>query len=208
MAGTLKDRFLLSALSPLNILLKITGVFVNQNSEAQWRQRLYRFWTFFLLILAIQSNIYIFVRRTLIIELLSTIWEINVDRLIQVLLNALIRLNGLVFDTTIHLIFMFKLWPSVILYLETLETVDLNFGRPNLWPIKRYSLFGLIYVLFTVRFLYKWYRADESVHNVNYFSKVVFQWICSTYSESYNLNRQFYWLDVFQKVIRVFSNQW
>lgn len=46
------------------------------------------------------------------------------------------------------------------------------------------------------------------MHNVNYFSKVVFQWICSTYSELYNLNRQFYWLDVFQKVIRVFSNQW
>ncbi len=153
MAGTLKDRFLLSALSPLNILLKITGVFVNQNFEAQWRQHLYRFWTFFLFILAIQSNIYIFVRRTLIIQLLSTIWEINVDRLIQVLLNSLIRLNGLVFDTTIHLILVFKLWPSVILYLETLETVDLDFGRPNLSPIKRYSLFSLIYVLLTVRFL-------------------------------------------------------
>ncbi|EFX89767.1 hypothetical protein DAPPUDRAFT_310195 [Daphnia pulex] len=185
MAGTLRDRFLLSALSPLNILLQITGVFVNQNSEAQWRQRLYRFWTFFLLILAVQSNIYIFVRRTLIIQLLPTIRQINVDRLIQVLLNSLIRLNGLVFDTMIHLILVFQLWPSVILYLETLETVDLDFGRPNLSPIKRFSLFSLIYVLLTV----------------------VLQWIISTYSEFYHLNRQAYWLDVFQKVIRVFANQ-
>ena len=43
--------------------------------------------------------------------------------------------------------------------------------------------------------------------NIN-FSKVVLQWIISTYSELYHFNRQAYWLDVFQKVIRVFLNQW
>ncbi len=71
MAETLKDRFLLSALAPLSTLFKVTGVFVNQNSNAEWRQRLYRFWTFFVLVLAIQSNFYIFVRRTLIIDFFS-----------------------------------------------------------------------------------------------------------------------------------------
>jgi hypothetical protein len=96
MAGTLRDRFLLSALSPLTILFKIMGVFVIQNSEARWRQRLYRFWTFFVLILAVQSNIYIFFRRTLIIEFLLSGQKINVNRLIQVLLNELIRLGSLV----------------------------------------------------------------------------------------------------------------
>jgi len=152
MAETLKDRFLFSALSPLSIILKITGVFVNQNPDSQWRQRLYRFWTFFLLVLAIQSNIYIFVRRTLITEILFTSQQINIDRFIQVLVNELVRFSGLVSDTIIHLGLVFKMWPSTILYLETLESVDLDFKRPDLSPIKCYSTFGLIYLLFTVRF--------------------------------------------------------
>jgi hypothetical protein len=154
MAGTLRDRFLLSALSPLNILLKITGVFVNQKSEAQWRQRLYRFWTFFLFILAVQSNIYIFVRRSCMMEQIFT-QQINVDRFIHSLVNALIRLSWIVSETIVHLNLMFKMWPSAVLYLETLESVDLDFGRPDLSPIKRYSIYGLIYVLFTVSFSLK-----------------------------------------------------
>ncbi len=154
MAETLKDRFLLSALSPLSILLKITGVFVNQNSDVEWRQRLYRFWTFFVLVLAIQSNFYIFVKRTLIIDFFFGSQEINVDRFIQVLVSELIRLSSLLSDIIVHLSLVFKIWPSVTLFLETLETVDLDFGWPNLSPIKRYSMFGLIYVLFTVRFFF------------------------------------------------------
>jgi hypothetical protein len=152
MAGTLRDRFLLSVLSPLSILFKITGVFVIQNYEAQWRQRLYRFWTFFVFILAVQSNIYMFVRRTFMVEFFVGGPQITVARFIQVLLNELIRLSSLVSDTIIHLSLVFKIWPSVTLFLETLETVDLDFGRPNLSPIKRYSVFGLIYVLVTVRY--------------------------------------------------------
>jgi hypothetical protein len=149
---TLKDRFLLTALSPLSTLLKVTGVYVNPYSDSQWRRHLYRFLSFFLLILAIQSNIYTYVKRTIINEFLFASQQIKVDRLIRVLVSELTRLSGLVSDTIIHLSLVFKIWPSVILFLETLESVDIDFERPNLSPIKRYSLFGLIYLLLTVRF--------------------------------------------------------
>jgi hypothetical protein len=151
MGESLKDRFLLTALSPLNILLKFTGVFVNPYSDSQCRRHLYRFWTYFLLILAIQANVYIFIQRTLIAEFIFASHQIKNDRLIRVLINELTRFITLFSDITIHIILVFKIWPSVNLILETLDSVDLNFERPNLSSIKRYSFVGLIYLLFTVR---------------------------------------------------------
>jgi hypothetical protein len=150
MGETFKERFLLTALFPLNILLKFTGVFVNPYSDSRWRRHLYRFWTFFLLILAIQSNVYTFVKRTLITELIFANQKINIDSFIKVLLNELIRFSALVSDITVHIILVFKIWPSVNLFLEILDLVDLNFGRPNLSAIRRYSFFGLTYILVTV----------------------------------------------------------
>jgi hypothetical protein len=151
MAETLRDRFLFTALSPLSILLKATGVFVNPYSDSQWRRHLYRFWTFFLLILDIQSNVYTIVKKTLLIEFIFASQKIGVDRFIWALVNDFLRFNAFVSNTIIHLSLVFKIWPSVILFLETLDSVDLNFQRPNLSPIKRYSFIGLIYLLFTVR---------------------------------------------------------
>jgi hypothetical protein len=153
MAETLSDRFFRLGLSPLSALLKIVGVFANPDS--QWSQRLYRSGTFFLLFLAIQSNIYIFVRRLQIIEIFFGGQEIKVERLIEVLVDDLYRLIRLVSDIIVHLSLVFKIWPSVTLFLETLESVDFKFKRPNLSPIKRYSLFGLIYMVFMVRFSLK-----------------------------------------------------
>jgi hypothetical protein len=155
MAETLRNRFLRLALSPLSALLQIVGVFVNQNLDSQWRQRLYRSGTFFLLILAIQSNIYIFVRRSQIIEFFFDSQEINVDRLIEGIVDDLYRLISLVFDIIVHLSLVFKIWPSITLFLDTLESVDLQFEQPSLSPIKRYSLLGLIYMLFMVSFSLK-----------------------------------------------------
>jgi hypothetical protein len=151
MGESLKDRFLLTALSPLNILLKFTGVFVNPYSDSQCRRHLYRFWTYFLLILAIQANVYIFIQRTLIAEFIFASHQIKNDRLIRVLINELIRFTTLFSDTIVHFSLVFKIWPSVILFLETLDSVDLNFKRPNLSTIKRYSFVGLVYLLFTVQ---------------------------------------------------------
>ena len=151
MGETLKDRFLLTALSPLNIFLKFTGVFVNPYSDSQWRRHLYRFWTFFLLILAIQANVYIFIKRTLITEFIFASQQIKNDRLIRVIISELTRFSTLFSDIIVHFSLVFKIWPSVNLILETLDSVDLNFERPNLSSIKRYSFVGLIYPLFTVR---------------------------------------------------------
>jgi hypothetical protein len=151
MGETLKDRFLLTALSPLNILLKFTGVFLNPYSESQWRRYLYRFWTFFLLILAIQANVYIFIQMTRITELIFASQQIKNDQLVKILISELMRFIAIVSQSIIHLSLVFKVWPSVNLFLETLDSVDLNFKRPNLSSIKRYSFVGLIYLLFKVR---------------------------------------------------------
>jgi len=151
MGETFKERFLLTALFPLNILLKFTGVFVNPYSDSRWRRHLYRFWTFFLLILDIQSNVYTIVKKTLLIEFIFASQKIGVDRFIWALVNDFLRFNAFVSNTIIHLSLVFKIWPSVILFLETLDSVDLNFKRPNLSTIKRYSFVGLVYLLFTVQ---------------------------------------------------------
>ena len=151
MGESLKDRFLLTALSPLSILLKATGVFVNPYSDSQWRRHLYRFWTFFLLILAIQANVYIFIKRTLITELIFASQQVKNDTLIKILISELTRFSTLFSDIIVHFILVFKVWPSVNLFSETLDSVDLNFKRPNLSSIKRYSFVGLIYLIFTVR---------------------------------------------------------
>ena len=158
MAETLRDRFLFTALSPLSILLKATGVFVNPYSDSQWRRCLYRFWTFFLLILDIQSNVYTIVKKTLLIEFIFAGQKIDVDKFISDLINELLRFSAFVSNTIIHLSLVFTIWPSVILFLETLDSVDLNFKRPNLSPITRYSFVGLIYLLFTVRIFWKFYK--------------------------------------------------
>jgi hypothetical protein len=150
MAETLRDRYLRLTLSPLSALLKIVGVFVNQNFDSQWRQLLYRSGTFFFLILAIQSNIYTFVRRSQIIEFFFDSQEINVDRLIEGIVDDLYRLISLVFDIIVHISLVFKIWPSITLFLDTLESVDLHFEQPSLSPLRRYSLFGLIYMVFMV----------------------------------------------------------
>jgi hypothetical protein len=142
--------YLRFTLSPLSALLKIVGVFVNQNLDSQWRQRFYRSGTFFLLILAIQSNIYTFVRRSQIIEFFFSSQKINVDILIEKIVDDLYRLISLVSDIIVHINLVFKIWPSITLFLGTLESVDLQFERPSLSPIRRYSLFGLIYMVFMV----------------------------------------------------------
>ncbi len=206
MTETLSDRFLRLALSPLSALLKIWGVFVNQNLDSQWRQRLYRSGTFFLLILAIQSNIYIFVRRSQIIDFLFGSQEKNVNKLIEVLVSELTLLSSLVSDAIVHLCLVFKIWPSVTLFLETLESVDSQFQRPSLSPIRRYSWFGLFYMLFMVSFSLK--NLTKLFSAQRYFSKVVLNWIFSTYWELNHPVRLAYWLSMLQNSIKIFSNLW
>ncbi|KAK4016644.1 hypothetical protein OUZ56_031606 [Daphnia magna] len=75
--------------------------------------------------------------------------DISIDQLIRdVLMIDAIRLIYLVFDAVIHISLVFSIWPSVNLYLETLESVDFNLGSPKLSHLKRYSLVGLANMLF------------------------------------------------------------
>ncbi|KAI9557573.1 hypothetical protein GHT06_017401 [Daphnia sinensis] len=151
MAASMKDRFFLSALWPLNNFLIATGVLLNQ-SNSQRKRRLSRFWSFFVLGLTIQSNIYIWITGIRSFNILFSDQQISIDQLIRdVLMIDAIRLSYLVFDAVIHISLVFSMWPSVNLYLETLESVDFNLGRPKLSHLKRYSFVGLAYMLLEVR---------------------------------------------------------
>lgn len=152
MATAIKERFFVCALWPLNNFLIATGVLVNQNNS-QWKRRLSLFWSFFVLGLTIQSNIYIWITGIRSFNILFSDQEISIDQLIRdVLMIDAIRLSSLVFDAVIHISLVFSIWPSVNLYLETLESVDFNLGRPKLSHLKRYSLVGLANMLFEVFF--------------------------------------------------------
>ncbi|KZS15329.1 Uncharacterized protein APZ42_019132 [Daphnia magna] len=157
MAAAMKERFFLCALWPLNNFLVATGVLGNQ-SNSQWKRRLSRFWIFCMLGLTIQSNIYTSVKGIRSFTILFSDQEISVEQFIRdVLMIDLIRLSTLVFDTVIHISLVFCIWPSVNLYLETLESVDFNLGRPILSHLKRYSLISLAYMLLEV-FLFSAFR--------------------------------------------------
>ncbi len=152
MAFTLKDRFLLSALSPLNFLLKLTGVFLIpfQPDSSKWKRLSFCFWSFFCLVLSFQSNFYMFIKRTQLANILNN-QEIGVDKLISVLTNILIRLTTTTIDTVIHANLIFTILPTMKSFLETLEPIDSYFNYPPFsGPVKRFSAIGLIYMLFTV----------------------------------------------------------
>ncbi|KAI9557572.1 hypothetical protein GHT06_017400 [Daphnia sinensis] len=164
MAASMKDRFFLSALWPLNNFLKATGVLAN-SSSSQWKRRLSRFWSFFVLCLTIQSNIYTWITGIRSFNILFSDQQISIDQLIRdVLMIDAIRLSTLVFDAVIHISLVFSMWPSVNLYLETLESVDFNLGRPKLSRLKRYSLIGLANMLLEV-FFFSAFRLHRILNN-------------------------------------------
>ncbi|XP_045031459.1 uncharacterized protein LOC116924617 isoform X2 [Daphnia magna] len=140
MAAAIKERFFLCALWPLNNFLIATGVLVNQNNSP-WKRRLSLFWSFFVLGLTIQSNIYIWITDFKSFNILFS------DQ-----------------DIIIHISLVFSIWPSVNLYLETLESVDFNLGSPKLSHLKRYSLVGLANMLFEV-FFFSTFRLYRMLSN-------------------------------------------
>lgn len=155
MVVSLKDRFFFSALWPLNNFLVATGVFMYQ-SNSRWKRRLYRLWSFLVLGLTIQSGIYTFTFGNRSFKILFADQQISVDKLIrEVLMIDMVRLSTLVFNSVIHISLIFSIWPSVNLY--TPESVNSNLGRPNLSPMKRFSLLGLAYMLLAVKYLVLFY---------------------------------------------------
>ena len=152
MALSLNDKFYLSALCPLSFYLNLTGVFVHQSYLKCRLGWFLVFWSYFCLILCTQSNIYFFIRRSSLDNLLfTTNVERNVDGLVRQLINALFRFNVLIFDTVIHFGLIITIRPTVKLFLNALEQIDRGLRYPKFSSrVKNSSLIGLVYMLFTV----------------------------------------------------------
>lgn len=209
MAAAIKERFFLCALWPLNNFLIATGVLVNQNNSP-WKRRLSLFWSFFVLGLTIQSNIYIWITDFKSFNILFSDQDISIDQLIRdVLMIDAIRLIYLVFDAVIHISLVFSIWPSVNLYLETLESVDFNLGSPKLSHLKRYSLVGLANMLFEV-------RLSSFLFSIHHNSPVsLFHSICNKvfFFSTFRLyrmlsNSAIIWPLAIQSYIKLFANHW
>ena len=150
--ASLKDRFLFSSLYPLNIFLKLTGVFVIK-PETKWKRRLFRFWSYFWLALCGQANIYILIWRTSNVVNLLFYQTINVDRQIRVLLNALFLVTAIAIDTVNHANLITIISSTTELLLDSLETIDRDLRRPRLSSyLNRFSLIAVVYLISTVRF--------------------------------------------------------
>lgn len=209
MATAIKERFFLCALWPLNNFLVATGVLGNQ-SNSQWKRRLSRFWIFCMLGLTIQSNIYTSVKGIRSFTILFSDQEISVEQLIRdVLMIDLIRLSTLVFDTVIHISLVFCIWPSVNLYLETLESVDFNLGRPILSHLKRYSLISLAYMLLEVRLLSFLFSTYHHLP-VNLFTSICNKVFLFSAFRIYRIssNSAIIWPFAIQNFIRLAANHW
>ncbi len=152
-AASLKDRFLLSALSPLNFFLNLTGVFLQQ-PDSKRKQGLFIFWSYFCLAMSIQSNVFIFIKRSQLQNIFSY-QELSTDKLTRHLVNELFRFNACILHTFIHFYLIISIRPTVTLFLETFEFIDSDLKTPALPPcVKRSSLTGLLYMVFTVRLIF------------------------------------------------------
>ena len=150
--ASLKDRFLFSALYPLNVFLKVTGVFVIKHG-AKWKRRLFCFWSYLWLVLCVQANIYTLIRRTSNVVNLLLYQQINFDRQIREFLNILFFLTAIIIDTVNHVNLITTLSSTTELLLNSLEAIDRDLRRPRFSSyLNRFPLIGVVYLLGTVRY--------------------------------------------------------
>lgn len=145
MLVSLKNRFLDSALPPLNAFFKLIGIHFKVRESNQGNLFI-RCWGILLLVLCVQSNIYITFKRT---KLFNDFFSLlpNAKNFDRELINAILRLSGLVSDVVVHTSLVFNIWPRIESFLAFLESVDYDLKRPNLSQVKRVSLIGLIYTV-------------------------------------------------------------
>lgn len=166
----LTARFLQFALAPLNFFLRLTGVHLCINYST-WKSRLIRSWGISLFVLCVQSNVYITIKRT---ELLNDFFSFlpSDEGFARKLTSALFRLSALVSDVLIHFVLIFNIWPRIESFLEFLESVDCDLKRPNLSLVQRISFIGLIYTLCTVS-----HRTDKHFIIIGQLSCIYFRFI-------------------------------
>lgn len=145
--SSLQEKFhsLLGYLIPV---LNITGIFLLPSSSSSFKMLLKRFWSIFLLVLCVQSNIYIVVKQTCVLNGFS---GCSINCFIGNLVQAMIRLTSLFCDTIIHVTLIISIERTITSFLLLLESVDCEFNWPGMsLRIQRISFIGLVYSLVTV----------------------------------------------------------
>ena len=149
----LHEKFF-SAFEPLLSMLEITGIRVSPLTSFSLQNRSKRLvWSIFLLVLCVQSNIYMVIKRTCLLNSFFGCSKGDSDSLVRNLVHALLRWTSLLCDTTIHVTLITSIQSTITSLLALLESIDCNFN----WPIvsvriQRFSLLGLVYLLTTVSF--------------------------------------------------------
>lgn len=149
MSFFLQDRFI-NSLQLFQKFLMITGVRLTPfDSLSCWKKLIYRLWSVFFLIFCVQSNSFIVIKRSCLLNRFISCpqWF---DNFIGDLTNVLIRTSQLVSDTIIHITIILTLQPTITTFLKNLEFIDGLLKRPRLTRLKRLSLVGLIYLVVTV----------------------------------------------------------
>ncbi len=120
-------------------------------------------WSFFWLFLNVESSIYVFLNKG-VPSILKTIYWTSNKLMTMNFNNSLIRIAAFLFEMPIHFFFLILLIyrSNFQHFIETLEPVDSQLGRPNLTTIQYYSIASLICTAWTVYSLFykKFYNND------------------------------------------------
>lgn len=149
MAVFLQNRFL-DSIQSLNRFMELTGVrLVPFDSPNTWKKYFYKLWSVIFLIICVQSNIFIVMKRSCLLYRFISCpqWF---DNFIGEFTKVLILISQLISDTTVHVSMILTLQTTVSIFLSILKSIDDILKQPSLIRLKQFSLFGLIYLLITV----------------------------------------------------------
>lgn len=141
-------RFLEFALPSMNFFLRLTGIHLDVR-ESTCKSRFIRYWGIFLFFFCVQSNVYMTIKRTQLLNVFFSFLPRN-EGFVREITNTIFRISALVSDFLVHFVLIFNTCPRIKSFLEFLEPVDCDFKRPNLSSVQRISIIGLVYTLCTV----------------------------------------------------------
>lgn len=144
----IRERFIGEAARPLRLFLKIVGIRLIGTEG-----RLGFIWTAFWLLLTIQSNLYMFVRRAGL-PLLHVLFDAHRlmlnGNLTQELNSALIRLTAFAVETITPYVLVGTIVKTLERFCVSVESVDRSLGRPCLSAVNNCSLVSIFFTLWTV----------------------------------------------------------
>lgn len=154
------NRLITTALWPLNVLLKATGV---PCYKSKGRLSKMRIWSWFWLLFVLQSEVFIVLRCK---TALSSVFQGHATTysLMKALNNCLIILFSFVFDTVCHFKLVFTLPDTMQTVWNELKHIDARLRYASLSKAQRVTVLGVIYMAVTV--LVSFYLAEEYRINV------------------------------------------